>query len=105
MLFMILIVVVHPPVWSLFPIFAVGGSLHGIIMPSREKLVREASPKGTVGRSFGFVSTGISLGGVAAPVTMGLLLDTRQPELVFWALSGFMLIAVLTAFAQKRIAH
>lgn len=102
MLFMLLIAVTHPPIWLLFPIFAAGGTLHGVIMPSRDKLVREASPEGAVGKSFGFVSTGISLGSVTAPLILGLILDANRPELVFWAISGFMLIAVLTTLAQRR---
>jgi len=42
------------------------------------------------------------LGSVTAPLILGLILDANRPELVFWAISGFMLIAVLTTLAQRQ---
>lgn len=102
MLLMFLLAATHPPVWLLFPIFAVAGAFHGVIMPSRDKMVREATPEGAAGKSFGFVSTGISLGSTAAPPLLGFVLDSGRPGLVFWAMAGFMLIAVLTTFAPRH---
>jgi FSR family fosmidomycin resistance protein-like MFS transporter len=102
MLLMFLLAVTRPPVWALFPIFAAAGAFHGAIMPSRDKMVREATPEGAAGKSFGFVSTGLSIGSVAAPPFLGFVLDSGRPGLVFWAIAGFMLVAVLTAFAPRH---
>lgn len=102
MLLMLLLAVARPPVWLLFPILAVAGAFHGVIMPSRDKMVREATPEGEAGKSFGFVSTGLSLGGMAAPPILGFVLDSGRPGLVFWAVAGFMFAAVLTTFAPRH---
>lgn len=102
MLLMLLVAVAHPPIWLLFPIFAAGGALHGIIMPSRDKLVRGAAPEGLAGKSFGFVSTGMSLGSVVAPSVLGMVLDANRPDLVFWAISVFMLAAASTTLAYRQ---
>lgn len=108
MLVMFLLAVTRPPVWVLFPIFALAGAFHGVIMPSRDKMVREAAPEGAAGKSFGFVSTGLSLGSMIAPLILGSLLDMGRPGYVFWAITGFMLLAVLTTLAPRRgraLAH
>lgn len=101
MLLMVLLAAAHPPIWMLFPIFAAAGTLHGAIMPSRDKIVREVAPEGAAGKSFGFVSMGLSVGSVAAPLILGFLLDTGRPGHIFWAIAGFMLVAVLTTFASR----
>lgn len=102
MLLMFLLAMVHMPLWLLFAVFAVAGAFHGVIMPSRDKMVREASPEGAAGKSFGFVSTGLSLGSMVAPILLGFILDAGRPSLVFWSIAFFMLIAVLTTFAPRH---
>ncbi|HEY8583150.1 MAG TPA: MFS transporter, partial [Capillimicrobium sp.] len=47
------------------------GFLAGIIMPSRDLLVRQASPPEAVGRVFGIVTTGFNIGGMIGPVLGG----------------------------------
>ncbi|QIN80013.1 MFS transporter [Rubrobacter marinus] len=101
-LLMLLLAVARPPVWLLFPILAVAGAFHGVIMPSRDKMVREATPEGKAGRRFGFVSTGLSLGVMAVPPIPGFAMDSGRPGLVFWAVAGFMLVAVLTTFTPRH---
>ena len=93
----------RPPVWSLFPLFALAGAMIGVILPSRDRLVREVSPEGAAGKSFGFVSTGMSLGSVTAPLVLGRVLDMDRPGSIFWATSVFMLLAAFAAFANRRL--
>ena len=88
----------------LFSIMAVGGSLHGVVRPSRDKMVREASAEEAVGKSFGFVLMGIPSGSIAAALTLCFILDTGQTRLVFWATSGSILIAVLTRLPKDAKA-
>lgn len=98
MVLMFLIAVVRFPVWLLFPVFALAGALQGVIMPSRDKMVREATPEGAAGKSFGFVSVGMNLGGVVSLPLLGALLDHGEPNVIFWALACFMLAATATVF-------
>jgi MFS family permease len=51
-----------PPV--LIAAMGTAGFLSGMIMPSRDMLVRAAAPAGAVGRAFGIVSIGLSTGGM-----------------------------------------
>jgi FSR family fosmidomycin resistance protein-like MFS transporter len=102
---MFLLAVAHLPVWLLFPVFAAAGAFHGVIMPSRDKMVRAAAPEDSAGKSFGFVSTGLSLGSLLAPLLLGFLLDLGLPRLVFWAIAGFMLVAVLTTLVPRKEAR
>src|SRR3546814_3169520 len=59
-------------------------------MPSRDMLVRSVTPPGAMGKVFGFVSTGFSIGGIVSPLLFGYLLDHGQPSLVFQVVAAFM---------------
>ncbi len=76
------------------------GLLSGLIMPSRDMLVRAAAPPGQAGTVFGIVSTGFNIGGVFGPPAFGLLLDHGQAQAVFVLAAGFMGAAVALALWQ-----
>jgi MFS family permease len=94
-IFMALIAIFALPVWSLVVILAGAGLVQGAISPSRDKLVRDAAPAGTTGTSFGFVSVGLSVGGIVAPLLLGAFLDHGNAVIVFWSLAAFTLIAMV----------
>jgi MFS transporter, FSR family, fosmidomycin resistance protein len=50
----------------------------------------------TIGRGFGFVSTGVSAGGVLAPVLFGWIIDQGHPGWVFGLLDIFTVIGLIT---------
>jgi MFS family permease len=85
----------------LVPVMAAAGFLSGMIMPSRDMLVRAAAPPGQAGAAFGIVSTGFNIGGMVGPPIFGWLLDAGQPRLVFLAAAGFMLLTAMMALAQE----
>ena len=64
------------PTLVLIALFSLGGLLYGMIMPSRDMLVRAVTPPGSMGKVFGFVSTGLSFGGAITPL---LLNPARLP--------------------------
>lgn len=78
------------------------GILHGMIMPSRDMIVRSVTPDGQYGKVFGFVTTGFSIGGIIAPMIFGFILDNDQPALVFYAIAGFMFLSMFTVFTSTR---
>jgi MFS family permease len=57
------------------------GLLGGLIMPSRDMLVRAAAPPGAVGRTFGIVTSGFNIGGMIGPLMFGFIMD-RGAEVV-----------------------
>ena len=80
---------------------ALGGMTFGAIMPARDMLVRAVTPEGSMGKVFGFVSTGLNLGGAITPVFFGWLMDQGEPRLLFWFAPIFMLLATVTVLAAR----
>lgn len=77
------------------------GIFSGCSRTPRDMMLRAASPKGQVGKVFGFVSTGLPLGSALTPVPFGFLIDRGHPELVF-ALVAVLLIVSLGCVAWAR---
>ncbi|MFA6267438.1 MAG: MFS transporter [Pseudolabrys sp.] len=80
----------------LIAVMGLFGFCSGVIAPSRDMIVRDATPPGSFGKVFGFVSTGFNLGGIVSPMIFGALLDHGSPRLVFVVVAVAALIAVLT---------
>jgi MFS transporter, FSR family, fosmidomycin resistance protein len=78
------------------------GFLSGMIMPSRDMLVRAAAPPGAIGRTFGIVTTGFSIGGTVGPMLFGWIMDQGAPRWVFGISVVFMLLTVALALIGDR---
>jgi MFS family permease len=78
------------------------GFLSGMIMPSRDMLVRAAAPPGAVGRAFGIVTTGFGIGGTVGPMLFGWIMDRGAPHWVFGASVVFMILTVGMALIGDR---
>ncbi len=76
-------------------VMAGAGFLSGMISPSRDMLVRAASPPGAFGRVFGIVTTGFNIGGVFGPLLGGWIMDQHMPRWVFLSSVGFMVLTAL----------
>ena len=81
---------------------ALAGFLAGIIMPSRDLLVRNAAPPDAVGRIFGIVTTGFNFGGIIGPLVGGVLIDHKMPVWIFYGSAMFMVVTVIIALAVDR---
>jgi MFS transporter, FSR family, fosmidomycin resistance protein len=73
---------------------ALAGVLNGIILPSRDMIVRAVTPPGAFGTVFGFVSTGFSIAAVFGPLLFGWLMDAGQPRLIFLLVVAFTFLAL-----------
>jgi FSR family fosmidomycin resistance protein-like MFS transporter len=82
-----------------------GGFFSGMIMPSRDMLVRAACPPGAEGRVFGIVTTGFNIGGALGPMLFGWIMDRNEPRWVFGGTVVFMLLTVAMALAGERRAN
>ena len=100
LLFLVAGITAWSPV-SLAVVMGLSGFLSGMIMPSRDMLVRAAAPPGQAGAVFGVVSTGFNIGGMAGPLACGWLLDHGQPQMVFVAASTVLGLAVALALWQE----
>jgi FSR family fosmidomycin resistance protein-like MFS transporter len=73
----------------------VGGLSIGASRTPRDVMVKDAAPPGQIGKVFGFVSAGMSLGGAIMPVPYGMLIDSGRPDLVLVLVAGLWLLSLL----------
>jgi MFS transporter, FSR family, fosmidomycin resistance protein len=85
----------------LITLMSINGFAGGIIMPSRDLLVREVTPPGAFGTVFGFVTTGFNVAGVAFPLMFAALLDHGMPRSVFVISAVFCLVSILTVVTVR----
>mgnify|MGYP001174152659 CR=1 FL=1 len=84
------------PTFAFVAIAAMGfGS--GLSGPSRDMLIRSATPRGATGRVYGVVYSGLDLGIAVGPVLFGHLLDAGQHGAVFLGIAALLLLAMFTA--------
>ena len=84
---------------ELIPIifFALGFG-YGVVAPSRDLLVKKATPQGVAGRVYGIVYSGIDLGAAVGPFIFGLFMDAGLPKALFIGIVVFQLMIIPTVF-------
>ena len=83
---------------------ALAGFCLGATTPSRDMLVRAATPPGASGKVYGFVYSGLDLGSSLTPLLFGWLLDRGEPRMLFVASAAFMLLTIATVVQVRRQA-
>jgi MFS family permease len=87
--------------WAI-PLLALTGFALGATGPSRDMIVRGATPKGASGRVYGFVYSGLDLGSALGPVALGAMLDHGSPRLVAAAIAVFLFVAIATVVQVRH---
>ncbi len=82
---------------------ALAGFASGITTPSRDMLVRGATPPGATGKVFGFVYSGLDLGAAVTPPVLGFFLDRGEPRMVFVLAAAALALTILTAFRVGKV--
>jgi MFS family permease len=77
-------------------LMSAAGLFMGLIMPSRDMLVRAVTPEGSFGKVFGFVTTGFNIAGMVAPLIFGWMMDQGHPQAVLLASAAFALASIPT---------
>jgi MFS transporter, FSR family, fosmidomycin resistance protein len=72
------------PPTLLLPLLALAGAAGGVTGPSRDMIVRSATPPGASGKVFGFVYSGLDVGSFVAPPVFGYLMGAGLPAVIFW---------------------
>jgi len=102
---LVLLLATWPPARAaLFPVFALTGFALGCTGPSRDLIVRGATPPGAAGRVYGFVYSGLDLGGMLGPIWFGFLLDRGAGRGVLYAVAACLVIAIATVLQVRRSA-
>jgi len=82
-------------------LMSVAGFMSGLTAPSRDLLVRSVTPDSSIGTVFGFVSTGLNIGGIFAPIMYGWILDFNNPSSVFLISGLAQILIIFTVFGMK----
>ncbi|HVN35815.1 MAG TPA: MFS transporter [Casimicrobiaceae bacterium] len=90
------------PLPLVLPLFATIGFALGVTGPSRDLIVKTATPKGAAGRVYGFVYSGLDLGGTIGPVIFGFMLDHALARELFYAIATCLLLAIGTVVSLKH---
>lgn len=85
------------PTWLLMAVLGGVGFGAGIAGPSRDLLVRAASPRNATGRVYGVVYSGLDVGLSFAPLFFGALMDASRPGWVFVMIGVFQVAALAAA--------
>jgi MFS family permease len=101
----VLVAALPLPFAVLIAAFSLAGLMQGMIWPSRDMLVRSITPPGSSGKVFGFVSTGLDVGGALAPVLFGWIVDRGMPSWVFWFTAIFLLLCLVFAAGAAQVAR
>jgi MFS transporter, FSR family, fosmidomycin resistance protein len=83
-------------------VLAVTGFAIGIGAPSRDMMVKQATPKGATGRVYGTVYSGFDVGFAIAPVLFGAFMDRGWFSGAFYGAAVVLLLSVFTAFGVGR---
>jgi len=87
---------------ALIAAMSAAGFFFGLLMPSRDMIVREATPPGSFGKVFGFVTTGFNIGGIVAPLVFGAIMDHGSPRWLFLTVAALTLAAIATVATRPR---
>ena len=90
------------PVGVLPVLMAAAGCCLGLTGPSRDMLVRSATPPGASGKVYGFVYSGLDLGSSATPLLFGWMLDHGEPRGVFLVTAALMVLTTVTVLQVRR---
>jgi FSR family fosmidomycin resistance protein-like MFS transporter len=74
-----------------------GGLMMGASRTPRDVMVKDAAPPGQIGKVFGFVSSGMSLGGAIMPVPYGMIIDSGRPRMVLVVVAGLLMASLFCA--------
>ena len=90
------------PAPSLVALFALVGLALGATGPSRDLIVRNATPRGATGRVYGFVYSGLDIGSMLGPIWFGMMLDHALAREVPFVIAVLLAAAMATVVNVRR---
>ncbi len=92
----------HLPAVAVPVLFGVMGFGAGIAGPSRDLIVKRASPPNATGRVYGVVYSGLDIGQAIAPLIFGTLMDHGRPALVWLGIALVQGVLIVSAFNVRK---
>ncbi|MGM0591876.1 MAG: MFS transporter [Halobacteriota archaeon] len=86
-------------------LLGITGVLTGLVLPARDRLVSSFATAGSTGKSFGFVFTGLTIGGMVGPALLGAVIDTTTVAIAFVVVGAAYLVSagIATSFGTTFI--
>jgi MFS family permease len=75
----------------------------GIAGPSRDLIVKRASPPNATGRVYGVVYSGLDIGQAVAPLMFGSLMDLQRPAQVWLGIAVVQGVLIVNAFNVRKV--
>ncbi len=87
--------------------FGLMGFLVGCASPSRDVLIKRATPSHASGRVYGIVYSGADIGQAISPLIFGMLMDRQAYPAVLWLMAGLQcaLIFMVTRVSRAPRSH
>lgn len=89
------------PILVILIAITLSGLLQGILLPSRDLLIRAVTPSGSMGKVVGFLTMGMMMAAAVVQPIFGWLMDINEPRWVFW-LSAIFVAGALFCFSSAR---
>ena len=86
-------------------VLAATGFAIGIGAPSRDMMVKQATPKGATGRVYGTVYSGFDVGFAVAPLLFGAFMDRGWFSAAFYGAALILLLSVIAALGVGKRAR
>ena len=83
-------------------LFGVMGFVSGMAGPSRDLLVKQATPDNASGRVYGVVYSGLDIGQALVPLVVGPLMDRAAFSAVWLVLAALQAVLIFSAFQVGR---
>lgn len=93
------------PGWAVPLLFGAMGFSAGIANPSRDLLIKRATPPGATGRVYGVVYSGLDVGTSVSPLVFGMLMDAGSPHWVWAGIAMAQGALIFSAFRAGRAAR
>jgi MFS transporter, FSR family, fosmidomycin resistance protein len=84
-------------------LFGAMGLMSGVAGPSRDLLVKRATPAHATGRVYGVVYAGLDIGQAVVPLFIGSLMDHGAFSSVWGVLAGLLAVLIVNAFNVGRL--
>jgi len=91
------------PGWLVPVLFGVMGFGAGTAGPSRDLIVKRASPPNATGRVYGVVYSGLDIGQAIAPLVFGTLMDHQQPAMVWLGIALVQGVLIVNAVNVRKV--
>lgn len=85
-------------------VMALAGFSAGCTGPSRDMIVRQATPPGASGKVFGFVYSGLDIGSAIGPLIFGYMMDHGMPQGILIMTAVLFLMAMVSVLQVRRVS-